>query len=109
MDSRTNRTELAQIELHRQALSRERGHEIAFEEALSDWKAHYAEQWRFERQAAMLRMQREEIERYKWIESEKSGRDLGRQAALDWISKYAAKWREWYETEFETAEEPVGK
>lgn len=100
---------MVQIEQHRAALSRERGYEVSFEEARADWDEHYADRWRFERQAAMLRMQRDEIERHKWIESEKNGQDLGRQAALDWISKYAAKWREWYETEFESAEEPVGK
>lgn len=35
----------------------------------------------------------EEIERYKWIESEKVGRDIGRErAALEWIKAYGCIW-----------------
>ena len=34
-----------------------------------------------------------EIERYKWIESEKVGRDIGRErAALEWIKAYGCIW-----------------
>ena len=36
-----------------------------------------------------LEIQSREIERHKWIESEKAGRDLGTDAAIDWILKYA--------------------
>jgi hypothetical protein len=36
-----------------------------------------------------LESQRREIEKHKWIESEKAGRDLGMDAAIDWIMKYA--------------------
>jgi len=36
-----------------------------------------------------LEFQNREIERHKWIESEKAGRDLGLDAAIDWILKYA--------------------
>ena len=109
METRTSSAELRQVERHRVNLSRERGCDVSFEEARSDWEGRYAAQWRIERQAAILRMQREEIERHKWIESEKCGHDLGRQAALDWINKYAAHWRDWYETEFEPVREVVGK
>jgi len=35
---------------------------------------------------------REEVERHKWIASEKAGRDLGEQAIRDWRDMY---WREW--------------
>jgi hypothetical protein len=41
--------------------------------------------------------QKEEIEKYKWIESQKAGRDLGEQAVHDWIAKFASKYREEYE------------
>ena len=35
----------------------------------------------------------DEIERYKWIESEKIGRDIGRErAALEWIRAYGHIW-----------------
>ena len=36
-----------------------------------------------------LDSQTREIERHKWIESEKAGRDLGVDAVIDWIQKYA--------------------
>jgi hypothetical protein len=36
-----------------------------------------------------LELQAREIERHKWIESEKAGRDLGSEAVIDWILKYA--------------------
>lgn len=36
-----------------------------------------------------LDIQTREIERHKWIESEKAGRDLGLEAVIDWILKYA--------------------
>ena len=38
--------------------------------------------------------ERDEILRHKWIESEKSGRDIGfEKALLDWIIKYRSNWR----------------
>ncbi len=38
---------------------------------------------------AYLEIQSREIERHKWIESEKAGKDLGMDAVIDWILKYA--------------------
>ncbi len=40
--------------------------------------------------------QAEEAKKYKWIESQKAGRDLGEQAVIDWVQKYAAKYRQEY-------------
>jgi len=38
--------------------------------------------------------EREEILKHKWIESEKSGHDIGFERALtDWIVKLRSKWR----------------
>lgn len=38
--------------------------------------------------------EREEILRHKWIESEKSGKDIGfERALLDWIRKHRENWR----------------
>ena len=37
-----------------------------------------------------------EIERHKWIESEKVGYDLGYEAMKDWVAKYAKEYREYY-------------
>ncbi|NIA12918.1 MAG: hypothetical protein GWP08_02465 [Nitrospiraceae bacterium] len=55
----------------------------------------------------MLAMQREDILRHKWIESEKHDRDLGAEAALDWIRQYAAPWRNWFERFEERHEDPA--
>jgi hypothetical protein len=43
-----------------------------------------------------LKIQSREIERHKWIESEKAGRDLGEDAAIDWIIKYADAFSDQY-------------
>lgn len=43
-----------------------------------------------------LELQNREIERYKWIESEKAGRDLGSKAIIDWILKYADQFSDNY-------------
>ena len=36
-----------------------------------------------------LEMQQQEIEKYKSIESEKAGKDLGYEAVVDWIMNHA--------------------
>ena len=41
-------------------------------------------------------LQLREIERHKWIESEKAGRDLGQEAVFDWIRRHAVAFREAY-------------
>lgn len=41
-----------------------------------------------------FRLEREEIMRHKWIESEKAGYDIGFERALaDWVVKHRSKWR----------------
>ena len=94
------RAELREIERHKYYMSLERGEDVGFETAANDWLANYAQAWREERQQRMLALQREEINRYKWIQSERASRDLGGEAVLEWIQKYAAHWREWYENEY---------
>lgn len=44
-----------------------------------------------------LKVQAREIERHKWIESEKAGRDLGVEAVIDWIMKYADRFSDQYQ------------
>ena len=34
-------------------------------------------------------MQEEEMNNYKWLESEKAGKDLGDKMALEWVKKYS--------------------
>lgn len=43
-----------------------------------------------------LRIQAKEIEKYKWIESQKVGYDLGKDAINAWVEKNAKKFREEY-------------
>lgn len=41
-----------------------------------------------------FQIEREEILKHKWIESEKAGHDIGFERALtDWIIKHRSKWR----------------
>ena len=42
--------------------------------------------------------QKRQIEIYKWIESERAGRDVSEKATLEWVQKYATTFREWAET-----------
>jgi hypothetical protein len=109
METRLTVAELREIEKHKYFMSLARKEDVGFEAAKADWLANYADAWQRQRQSEMLRLQRDEINRYKWIESEKSGKDLGRQAVFEWINKYAASWRDWYNREFdaETPEEAV--
>jgi len=47
---------------------------------------------------------RKEIDKHKWIESEKAGYDIGfEKAAEDWISRYADEWEQRH------SEKPVRK
>ncbi len=45
--------------------------------------------------AAMDRSQQEEIEKYKWIESEKAGNDIGwERAAREWLDRHFPAWKQ---------------
>ncbi len=87
---------------HQSYLSNEQGTDVAIDSACKDWIENEAPNWRMKRHATMLALQRQEMLRHKWIESEKANRDLGKEAVMDWIHKYAAGWRDWYEQESET-------
>jgi hypothetical protein len=44
--------------------------------------------------AEILRSQHEEIKKYKWIESEKAGQDIGWERAIrEWMSKHFPDWK----------------
>ena len=51
--------------------------------------------------------QREEMLRYKWIESQKAGHDLGEQALREWVEKYGKAYREAYVHEYKDIIEKV--
>ena len=38
----------------------------------------------------------EEMKKYRWIESEKAGFDIGECAYVEWIRKYAKSYREYW-------------
>ncbi|HOZ46365.1 MAG TPA: hypothetical protein PLO37_14700 [Candidatus Hydrogenedentes bacterium] len=86
---------------YRDWLSTQRGRPVSLEDALADWLKNRAVAWRAERLRRILELERQEMLRHKWIESEKAHRDLGSEAIMDWIQNHAAKWREWYEREYE--------
>ena len=45
--------------------------------------------------ADILRSQHEEIKKYKWIESEKAGRDIGwERASREWLDKHFPAWKQ---------------
>ena len=81
------------INRHKYDMSMQQGEDVGFETAARDWFENCAEAWHQHRLMKMLQMQREEINRYKWIESERACKDLGRSAVEDWIHKHAASWR----------------
>ncbi|MBM3858345.1 MAG: hypothetical protein FJ395_01695 [Verrucomicrobia bacterium] len=46
--------------------------------------------------AEIVRSQLEEINKYKWIESEKFGRDIGMErAAREWMAKHFPDWKQY--------------
>lgn len=48
--------------------------------------------------------QKHEIEKYKWIESQKAGYDLGNDAVATWIRLYAADFRlKWFKSKTKVA------
>lgn len=87
------------INRHKYYMSMERGEDVGFETAAKDWFLYYAQAWHARRMQRMLQMQRDEINRYKWIESERARKDLGRSAVEDWVHKHAAGWRVTWESQ----------
>jgi len=86
--------ELKAIEVHKYHLSEKAGYDVGLEFAIKDWLQHHAVAWRGERLKNELQAQQDEIKKHKWIASEKAGCDLGDQAALDWVIRFAAQWRQ---------------
>lgn len=92
-------SELRAVQRHQGRLADQWGRTVSFDTALDHWLQHVAEQWRQRRQMHCLELQRLEIQKHKWIESEKARCDLGTRAVFDWIEHYAADFRTWYEHE----------
>lgn len=45
--------------------------------------------------SSFMKFQIEEINKHKYIESEKAGKDLGNMAVNDWIKRYAHPVKQW--------------
>ena len=88
-------SELGAIETHKYFLSEKQGREVSFDEAMIDFIQNYKDDFLSKKLFEDNQKQHQEIQRYKWIESEKAGHDIGRaKAAMEWIEKYGCIWRE---------------
>jgi phosphotransferase system HPr-like phosphotransfer protein len=88
-------SELNAIETHKYFLSEREGREVSFEEAMIDFIDNYEADFFCKKQVEDNQKQNQEILKYRWIESEKEGHDIGStKAAMEWIEKYGCIWRE---------------
>ena len=102
MDIELTKAEICAIEAHKYFMSQRYGHDVGVDAARKDWLDNCAAAWREERHRQMLDLECDEIRRHVWIESEKAQHDVRREAALDWVLRYAKQWREWYDREHES-------
>lgn len=87
-------SELRAIEDHKYYLSQKEGREVSLEEAIVDFLIDYEDDYLKRKQAEDVAQQNEEIMKYKWIESEREGHDIGADtAAMEWVEKYGSIWR----------------
>ena len=70
-------SELRAIEVHKYYLSQTEGREISLEEAIVDFLINYESDFLMAKQIEDVTEQNAEIMKYKWIESEKEGHDIG--------------------------------
>ena len=85
--------ELESILTHKYYMSERAGRDVGLDYAVMDWKKHQAVNWRAMRMREDVEIQFDEMMKYKWVESKKAGSDLGKDALMDWICKYAKGWR----------------
>ena len=91
--------ELQAILDHRRTMSVAHGVPVSLEEAIEHFIEHYALDWMREKQRGDLAEQRQEIEKHKYLRSEKEGHDIGKaRAAEEWCAKYAHIWRAEHES-----------
>ncbi len=88
-------SELRAIEEHKYYLSQQEQREVSLEEAIVDFLINYETDFLVAKQIEDVQEQNAEIMKYKWIESEKEGHDIGTEkAAKEWVEKYGSIWRE---------------
>jgi hypothetical protein len=97
------RSQREEMEKYRWIESERVGYDIGWIRASEEWmQKHFADWKRSLRERGvqppafeMLWFQQQEIENYKWIESEKTGQDIGwKRAVTEWHDRYYGKWRE---------------
>ncbi len=50
----------------------------------------------------------EEINRHRWIESEKAGHDIGfKEASVDWLEKFSSAWMEYHMPQQKSSVKPA--
>jgi len=88
-------SELRAIEVHKYYLSRKERREVSLEDAIVDFLINYETDFLMAKHIEDVKEQNAEIMKYKWIESEKEGYDIGAEkAALEWVERYGAIWRD---------------
>jgi hypothetical protein len=91
-------SERVAIVLHGQELAQRLGREPTLAETVESWEAGNGPAWRRDKFWRDRAQQFKEIEVHKYLESKRQGHDVGWEfAALDWIQRYAAGWRDWWE------------
>lgn len=86
--------ELAAITELKTLMSKRAGREVTVDEAIEEFLTTHRQEWQRLKFRSDNYTQIQEIERHKWIESEKVGHDIGSvRAALDWTERYAHLWR----------------
>lgn len=86
--------ELRVIETHKYLLSQELKREVTIDEAMISFHHMYMDDFKKEKMRSDNLEQLAEINKFKYIESEKHGRDLGEEAVMQWFEKYAEIWRQ---------------
>ncbi len=102
-EQQLSKAEERAVERHRRRMCETWGEHVSYEAALDDWLENHAVAWREARQNRAMERQRKEMNKHRWLESEKAHCDLGKDAYIDWIKRYAAQWRAWYD---EHADDP---
>jgi|SRR5579862_989398 len=113
------RSQREEINQYRWIESEKAGKDIGWKRASEEWKARHSVAWkRSLRERGLLNpffeilwSQQEEIESYKWIESEKAGKDIGwMRAVTEWQDRHYGDWKTHVMSgspEATTTEEPV--
>ena len=96
------RSQREEIEKYRWIESEKAGRDIGWNRASEEWKQKHFTGWKrnFRERGLepslfeILWSQQEEIETYKWIESERNGRDIGwEQAVTEWQDRHYRAWK----------------